>query len=75
MDTWRGIIGPPNLTAEQIAFWEDALEKAVRTDAWKQELARNTWESNFLKSAATRRLFDSDYAEYRAILTELGLKK
>jgi putative tricarboxylic transport membrane protein len=75
MDTWRGIIGPPNLTPEQIAFWEDALEKAVRTDAWKQELARNTWESNFLKSADTRKLFDSDYAEYRVILTDLGLKK
>jgi len=75
MDTWRGVIGPPNMTSQQIAFWEDALEKAVATDTWKQELARNTWEPHFLKSAATRKLFDSDYAEYRAILTDLGLKK
>ena len=75
MDTWRGIIGPQKMTPEQIAFWEDVLEKAVQTDAWKQELARNTWESNFLKSAATRKLFDDDYAEYRAILTDLGLRK
>ena len=75
MDTWRGIIGPQKMTAEQIAFWEDVLAKAVQTDAWKQELARNTWESNFLRSAETRKLFDNDYAEYRAILTDLGLKK
>jgi putative tricarboxylic transport membrane protein len=75
MDTWRGVIGPHKMTPEQIAFWEEVLEKAVQTDAWKQELARNTWESNFLKSAATRKLFDSDYAEFRTILTELGLKK
>ena len=63
------------MTPEQIAFWEDVLEKAVQTDAWKQELARNTWESNFLKGAATRKLFDDDHAEYRTILTDLGLKK
>ena len=75
MDTWRGIIGPQNMTPEQIAFWEDVLDKALQTGAWKQELARNTWESNFLKSAATRKLFDDDYAEYRVILTDLGLKK
>jgi putative tricarboxylic transport membrane protein len=75
MDTWRGIIGPQKMTAEQIAFWEDVLEKAVQTETWKQELARNTWESNFLKSAETRKLFDNDYAEYRTILTDLGLKK
>ena len=75
MDTWRGIIGPQKMTPEQIAFWEDVLGRAVQTEAWKQELARNTWESNFLKSAETRKLFDSDYAEYRTILTDLGLKK
>ena len=75
MDTWRGIIGPQKMTPEQIAFWEDALEKAVQTDTWKQELARNTWEPNFLKSAATRKLFEEDFAEYRTILSELGLKK
>ena len=75
MDTWRGIIGPQKMTPEQIAFWEGVLARAVQTEAWKQELARNTWESNFLNSAETRKLFDSDYAEYRTILTDLGLRK
>jgi putative tricarboxylic transport membrane protein len=75
MDTWRGVIAPRGFTPEQIAFWEDALAKAVQTDTWKQELARNIWEANFLRSAQTRALFDADYAEYRAILTELGLRK
>ncbi len=75
MDTWRGVIGPKGLTALQIAFWEDMLAKAVQTSEWQQELTRNTWETNFLKSQGTRKLFDDDYAEYRIILNELGLKK
>jgi putative tricarboxylic transport membrane protein len=75
MDTWRGVIGPKGMTREQIAFWESALAKAARTDAWKQELARNTWEAHFLNSQETRKLFDEDYTKFRAILTELGLRK
>lgn len=75
IDTWRGVIGPKGMNAEQIAFWEETLAKAVQTSEWQEELARNTWEANFLKSQQTRKLFEDDYAEYRTILTELGLKK
>lgn len=75
MDTWRGVVGPKGMTPEQIAYWEQILAKAVQTDSWKQELARNTWEHNFMNSAATRKFFDAEYAEHKAILTELGLRK
>lgn len=75
IDTWRGVIGPKGMKPEQVAFWEDTLAKAVQTTEWQQELARNTWEANFLRSRETRKLFEDDHAEYRAILTELGLKK
>lgn len=75
MDTWRGVIGVKGLTPAQIAFWDNTLARAVATDVWKQALEQNTWEANYLNSTQTRKLFDDDYAEYRGILTELGMIK
>lgn len=75
MDTWRGVIGARGLTAEQIAFWDGVLYKAVTTEVWKQALEQNTWEANYQNSAQTRRMFDSDNAEFRTILGDLGMIK
>ena len=75
MDTWRGVIGPKGLTAEQVAFWDEVLAKAVATDTWKREVERNVWEANYMNSARTRKLFESDYAEFKTLLAELGLAK
>lgn len=75
MDTWRGVIGPRGMTAEQIAFWDQVLAKAVATDIWKREVERNVWESNYLNSVQTKKLFETDYAEFKTLLTELGLVK
>lgn len=75
MDTWRGVIGPKGITPEQIAFWDQVLAKAEATDMWKREVERNTWEANYLNSAQTRKLYEAEHAEYKTLLTELGLLK
>jgi putative tricarboxylic transport membrane protein len=75
MDTWRGVIGPKGMTTAQIAWWDGVLAKAVATDEWKKALEQNTWEANYLNSAQTRKLFDSEYADYRTILGDLGMIK
>lgn len=75
MDTWRGVIGAQGLTSSQIAYWDGILAKAVTTEIWKQALEQNTWEENYLNSAQTRKLFETEYANYRAILSDLGMVK
>lgn len=75
MDTWRGVIGPKGMSAAQIAWWDGVLAKVVATPTWKEALEQNTWETNYLNSAQTRKLFDSEYADYRAILGDLGMIK
>jgi putative tricarboxylic transport membrane protein len=75
MDTWRGVVGPRGMTRGQIEFWNGVLAKVVSTDAWKQAVQANSWDANYLDSEETRKLFDSDYREYRSILTDLGLLK
>lgn len=75
MDTWRGVIAAKGMTREQVAFWGEVLARAVATETWRRALEENVWESNYLGSSETRKLFDSDHAEYRAILGELGMVK
>ncbi|MBY0270438.1 MAG: tripartite tricarboxylate transporter substrate binding protein [Burkholderiales bacterium] len=75
MDTWRGVIGAKGLTPAQIAWWDGILAKAVTTDVWRQALEQNTWEANYLNSAQTGKLFETEHADYRAILGELGMIK
>ena len=75
MDTWRGVIGPRGMTRDQIAFWNGVFAKVVTTDTWRQAVQANSWEANFLDNEETKKLFDSNYKEYRSILTDLGLLK
>jgi putative tricarboxylic transport membrane protein len=79
MDTvfasFRGVIGPKDLTREQIAYWEEAFRRIVQTDEWKQDVERNYWDSAFMDSAEATRYLKSQYDLYRPILVELGLAK
>ena len=75
LDTWRGVIGPKGMTREQIAFWNVVLAKAVLTETWKAAVKSNSWDANYLDSEGTKKLFESDYKEYRSILSDLGLLK
>lgn len=56
-------------------YWDAMLAKAVATSAWKETLQQNIWEFNYMNSDRTRKLFESEHAEFRKILGELGLVK
>jgi putative tricarboxylic transport membrane protein len=73
--SWRGLLGPRGMTAEQIAYWDRVLAALTKTEEWKQDLAKNFWEDAYADSASTRKRLDQEYAEYKTILTELGAAK
>lgn len=75
ISNWRGVIGAKGLTPAQIAYWEDAVGKATSTADWKKQLATNNLESRFLKSAEFRKYLDGEYANTRAVMSDLGLIK
>jgi len=75
MDTWRGVIGPKGMTAAQVAWWDGVLAKVVTSDIWIKALEQNTWEANYMNSVKTRELFETEYADYRVILGDLGMIK
>ena len=72
---WRPIIGPKGWSPAQIAYWEDVFGKVVASDEWKKEVERAGGVSHFMGSRELAAYFDKQYAEFRAILTDLGLAK
>jgi putative tricarboxylic transport membrane protein len=70
---WRGVIGAPGLAPPAAAFWEAALRRAARSEAWRAELARHHWADTWLGSAATTAFLDRERATIGEMLGALGL--
>lgn len=72
---WRPLIGPKGLTAPQIAFWEAAFAKLTQSDEWSGEIARDGAVSRYMNSRDLAAYFESQYAAFKATLTDLGLAR
>lgn len=75
LSNWRAIIGPKGLSSAQIAYWEGVLARVVATEEWKAVLDKQFWDGNFLRSREFAKYMDGEYAQTKAIMTELGLAK
>lgn len=71
--SWRGFIGPKDLTPAQIAFWDQAFAKAVQADEWKKDLEKNAWAEDFMRHAETRKHLDSEHQLISKMLADLGV--
>jgi putative tricarboxylic transport membrane protein len=70
---WRGFVAPGKLTAPQVAFWDQAFARVIRSDEWKQDLEDNGWAEDFKASAETRKHLDAEYGMLTRMLADLGL--
>lgn len=75
LSNWRAIIGPRGLSAAQVAYWENVLEKVVATDEWKGVLAKYFLDGHFLRGREFGEYMKKEYGETKTIMTELGLVK
>jgi putative tricarboxylic transport membrane protein len=75
LDQWRLVFGPPGMSAAQVAYWDGVLGRLVKTDEWKQELARNQWDELYKGQAEVRKFLAQEQAEIKAVLGEIGLAK
>ena len=73
--SWRTVMAPKELKPPQIAYWENVFRRLVQTEDWKKEVADNHWENTYLPAAEARKRLDYEYAEMKAILSDLGLAK
>ena len=73
--SWRGLLGPRGLTAEHVAYWDRVLLALTKTDEWKKDLIDNYWDEGYADAKTARKRYDEEYAEFKAILQELGAAK
>ena len=70
---WRGFIAPRGMTAAQIAFWDQAFARMVKSEDWKKELADNGWAEGWVGAGDIRRRLDGEFVMLTNMLGELGL--
>jgi putative tricarboxylic transport membrane protein len=73
--TWRNVLGPNEMTRAQVAFYEDALAKVVKSDDWQRDLDRNFWTPNFVTGEKAAQYLERETVLYRRIFQEVGLAK
>jgi len=75
VNNFRMLLGPKDLTAPQVAYWDQVLAKLVQTDEWKKDLERDVVEGTYMNSRDIRKYLDAEYTELKGLLIEMGLVK
>jgi putative tricarboxylic transport membrane protein len=73
---FRGIFGPPEMSAEALAYWTDTFKKVTESDQWKTEyLNKNGLTSKYMIGEEYTKFLESEEAKYQAILKDIGAVK
>lgn len=69
---WRGIMGPPNMTKDEIQFWDSTIEKMVHTEKWQQTLEKYMWKDFYKNSSETSKFLEEQSKMYEALMKVNG---
>ncbi|MBO8162843.1 MAG: tripartite tricarboxylate transporter substrate binding protein [Brevibacillus sp.] len=72
---WRGVFGPPEMSAEAVAFWDKTLEQLAASDSWQAELQRNAWESEYRNATEFKTFLAEQDRQINELLQSLGMAK
>ncbi len=70
----RGILAPPGVAKEVVAFWEDFFARLTQTASWGKYITDNQVEDVFIKSAELGPFFDEQTKLMRSVLQQAGVK-
>jgi putative tricarboxylic transport membrane protein len=70
----RGVVAPPGIPAENVAYWEDVLRRLTRSASWRKFLEDNQFEDGYQNAAELAKFYDEFTVRMRAILQEAGIK-
>ncbi len=74
-DLPRSVMGAKGLSADQIRYWDGVFGRMVKTDAWRQAVEKNQWDSDYMNSADFGKNLKLQYEVLKDVLTELGMVK
>jgi putative tricarboxylic transport membrane protein len=64
LTSFRGVMGPPNMSKEAIAYWGDLFGKIKDTSEFKEYIVQSGIEPNFLTGDALHKYFDDCKNDY-----------
>jgi putative tricarboxylic transport membrane protein len=70
---WRAIVAPPGLDEAQTKALRDAVDTAVKSEAWKKVLAEKKWTDLYLPGDDFGKLLEAENARVTEILKTVGL--
>jgi len=71
---WGGFVGAPDLTPEQVKYWDDVFSKMVQTETWKTLIDNLGWSNFYQNSAEHTAFLEESTKEFDSLLTQVGLK-
>jgi putative tricarboxylic transport membrane protein len=75
LTNWRSVVAAPGITAEQRKTLNDAVEKMVKSDAWKDILKQKGWDDAYLAGDAFADFLKKENARVTEVLKSVGLVK
>lgn len=72
---WRGIMGPPGMTPEQIKYWDDALSRITKAPSFIKTMESMNQQVTYKNSIEFRRFLADQNATLAPLVEQLGLKK
>jgi len=73
--TWRVLVGPKGMPANEIAWWNNVLQKATSSPEWAAAVKRNEWTAAYRDSAQTKQFLDDENKRLGSLMGELGLAR
>jgi len=70
----RGVVAPPGIPRENVAYWENVFRKLTQTESWKKFLADNQFEDGYQNAAELTKFYEEFSSQMRGILQEAGVK-
>ncbi len=70
----RGIVAPPGISKEAVAYYEDLFARVAQSASWKKYLEENQFEDGFLRSTELDKFFDEFAVTMRNVFKEAGIK-
>ncbi len=71
---FRFIAGGPNMPDYAVSYWQDMLDKMIKTQTWKDNMAKYRWVDNFVVKDLGKYMDDKGVL-IEKVAGELGLKK
>jgi putative tricarboxylic transport membrane protein len=70
---WRGVFAPPGIKDADKAAIVAAVDKLVKSDAWKAKLKEKSWEDNYLSGDQFKSFLTAEQARVAEILKSVGI--